>query len=598
MAKSAQDMGKMTPPSETGKVLLAIKLKEERGASEEVEPVEKPAPKGPTFEDCGVAVKAAFDRFKKKVGGEKVLKDNKDLQAASPEFVELQKTILAALKSKTGKPAQTLDDIARLEPLFQKGWEKYSQEEQARQAKAAKTELTDLKRREGEAAQEKELAFRAAEKAGLFELPKQIAAKLAQVQLLEKNLKDGTFTGKKADYEERVKKAKEEQAALEHKLEKLADAKERHEAAVRAHDALTQEVLEGQKRADDLDQQPAKLEAQVKDLADELGERCKVIEKDSDLPPAIAKALTEAKLAIKQGNYVKAQWALEDLPDLLDAEEKRLREAYEDREDFMAKLDALEDAIEQVAEEELASPKDKDAVAKARAAVLVLAKARRYGDATVKADALARLLDEVDQRIEATRLEQDAFEAALAEALEEIEVYKSGETVVPSEVETMNDLVRRSRLQANFVDALAFVDEKLKPKIEHFKAEQRKWSKVGPKEKPPRTPPAPPNYNDAADRVVKDVLAKFKTTFHYAGPSVDLSVLFPRDRYDPARLKAAVRRRFNALTPSTSLPGLAGPKAYFNLGAGGTTKKAYEYNVKVKKPGEAKALAQIHIVYL
>ena len=75
-------------------------------------------------------------------------------------------------------------------------------------------------------------------------------------------------------------------------------------------------------------------------------------------------------------------------------------------------------------------------------------------------------------------------------------------------------------------------------------------------------------------------------------------MLFPRDKYDPMRLKNAVRRRFNALTPYTSLSGLAGPKAYFNLGAGGTTKKAYEYNVKVKKPGEARALAQIHIVYL
>lgn len=116
--------------------------------------------------------------------------------------------------------------------------------------------------------------------------------------------------------------------------------------------------------------------------------------------------------------------------------------------------------------------------------------------------------------------------------------------------------------------------------------------------KPSRTPPEPPNCNDAADRVVRDVLAKFKTTLHYAGPSADLSVLFPRDRHDPMRLNAAVNRRFNALTPATSLPGLASPKVYFNLGAGGKTKKAYEYNVKAKKPGEPYALAQIHIVYL
>jgi hypothetical protein len=97
---------------------------------------------------------------------------------------------------------------------------------------------------------------------------------------------------------------------------------------------------------------------------------------------------------------------------------------------------------------------------------------------------------------------------------------------------------------------------------------------------------------------VREVLERFRTRLDYAGPSFDVSELYPSDRYDPGRLKRAVRDRFNRLSPAAELTDFGlHSKHYFNLGAGGTNKKAYEYNVRVKKPGEPRALAQIHIVY-
>ncbi|MDR7268668.1 hypothetical protein J2X20_001297 [Pelomonas saccharophila] len=599
MAQSSEQMDKLTPKSETGKVLVAIKLSESR---DDIEPIEKPGPSGPTHEDCGVALAAVRERLMKKVD-EKDQKD-KALENALGEYIKLRAAIVSAIKSKTGKPVKILEGIDRLEPLFQEGWVSFVQQRKTAQTEAAKTELARLKQEESAARERQEEARKAGEKVRLHQLRDELKLKKDQVKLLETNLQTGNFTGKKDAYEERIKKAKREQGELENRLLPLAEVGARYDEAERLHTELQQNVKDSQQRWDDLTRQQAEQESELRERAAELGERCEQILKDGDLPVRLAGAYIDVKQAIAASNFAKALWLLEDMPAQLDAAEHDLREAHPQRDDYLAALDQLEDPVEQVAAEELASAKDKKALKELLAAARAAARKRDYVDALKQCDALEELLAEVELRIQATEQAQETFENALAEALDKVEDYKEGE-IDPAEVQTMEKLVGQARSKAEpktetaFGLALDFVKDELKPKIAHFLKRQKEWSKVERAERPPRQPPAPPDYAAAADTIVREVLQRFRGRFDYAGPSYDVSAFFPRNRYDPGRLKRAVRDRFNRLSPAKELKEFKlGSNHYFNIGAGGTTKKAYEYNVKVKKKGVLRALAQIHIIYL
>jgi ribosomal protein S30 len=545
----------------------------------------------PTHEDCQRELDALDLRLKKLAGGRRpeAVSGSEDMD----KYSKLRKQIEVAIKKPETKPEKILPAIGSLEPMYRKALEALA----GLQAQAAKAERDTLKESSTQADTTSTEAYKAAERRGLFELRKQLKLKADQIPLLEANKKKELVPKKKLEYDGRISKATEELAALNRQLEPLAELGSTYDAAKRESDSLKEQLRQSQQRVDDLAVEQAAQERQCRARAAELEARCQRIAKDGDLPAHITLALGQATEAILASNFVKAEWALEDLPALLEAEERRLRETHPERDVFLEKLDALDGPIDKVLEEELTSEADKAEVNKTLNAAVNLAKQRKYAQATLQAAALEALLVEVNLRIKATRLAQIAFETALDGALDDIGFYLEGDNVDQEDVEKMNRLVEQTRSIEDFVAARAFVNTTLKPAIEKCQKAQDAWRKSG---KPARVrrPPSPPNYDEAADWIVQQALAGFRRNFAYAGPSVDVEEIYPREKYDPVRLKRVVRSRFDGLTPGGALPTMGlSAKCYFNLGAGGTTKKQYEYNVKVKLPGVARALAQIHVVY-
>jgi hypothetical protein len=436
--------------------------------------------------------------------------------------------------------------------------------------------------------------LRAAEKVRLFELEKELTTRKQQIATLTDNLSKQKVPKTQLETKGRIAEAERLKREVEIQLEGLATVKSDYEEAVRQNDSLKEQLKASQKRFDELAEQQQAQQLAAGKRAAQLEARCQLIQKDNPLPESISHAREAIPQDIDASNVVDAGWALDDLEGLLDAEEKRLREAHPGRDDFLAALAKLEQQARLIEEEDLASETYRAAHEKKLAALRLLATRREYAEALKQA---TQLLEDMQAWIEAARKAQTALEDALNEALDDIAFYEDGDNVEKAELTEMRALVEEARSHDDVDDALEFVTKTVKPKIKKFLVDQAKWRKVSAPVRE-RRPRQPPNYDDAARRIVDDVLRLFGSNFRYAGPSLDVQQLYPRERYNPGRLKQAVRVRFASLSPAAALPGKGlGARCYFNLGAGGTTKKKYEYNVKVKREGVDQALAQIHIVY-
>lgn len=586
-----------SPPSRprsmsgTREVLLSLRGEGSVGSDEPREPVEPvvrvEAPQ-PTYESCQVALDAEHARLKKPVP-QKDKEDASFLPALS-EYAKHYQAVGGFIKKKSKAPALILLEIAKLEPLFRRGLELFP----VKQAEAAKTELAGLKESSTAADRVRMDKLRAAERVRLFDLEKDLAAKKKQIEALEKNLQVQTIPKTQQDTRERITTAKQEKSALETKLAELATVKSEYEDALRENDTLKERIKASQKRFDEIaEQQQAQILA-ARTRATQLAARCLLLQKDSSLPDPISRASEAVPQDIDASTFVNAGCALDTLEGLLDAEENQLRKTHPQRDGFLEALTKLEKQAQLIEDEDLASGTYSEAHEEKLAALRRLAAKRNYDEALAQA---ARLLEEVHAWIEEARKAQQALEEALNLALDDIAFYEEGEHIDDDERKAMYALVDQARSNDDFVDALQFVNKIVKTKIQWFLERQAQWREVSAPVRV-RKPRQTPNYGQAADHIVDLVLSMFRSTFDYAGPSLNVQELYPRERYNPGRLKQALRNRFATLSPSGQLPrkGL-GPRCYFNLGAGGTTKKKYEYNVKVRREGVDRALAQIHIIY-
>lgn len=586
-----------SPPSRprsmsgTREVLLSIRGESDVGSDaprEPVEPVVRVEAPEPSYESCQLALETEHARLKKPVPQ----KDQKDAAflPALNEYAKQYQAVANLIKKKSQAPALILLEIPKLEALFRRGLELFP----VKQSETAAAELASLKQSSSAAESLRMDKLRAAERVRLFDLEKDLAAKKKQIETLQGNLQGQTVQKTRQETQRRITEAELQKSGLETKLKELASVKAEYEDAVRENDTLKEKLKASQKRCDELaEQQQAQVQA-ARSRATQLEARCQLIQKDNSLPEPISRASEAVPPDIDASTVVSAGWALDSLEALLDAEEERLRETHPARDDFLVELAKLEQQARLIDAEDLASPDYSEAHEKKLVALRKLAAQRNYVEAAQQA---VQLFEDMRAWIEEARKAQKALEEALNLALDEIAFYEEGEHVDPEERKAMYSLVDDARSIDDFVEALKFVNETVKKKIKGFLQRQAEWRTVGSPVRV-RRPRLPPNYDEAADRIVDEVLRMFRHTFDYAGPALNVQELYPRERYNPGRLKQVVRNRFAALTPSAQLPGKRlGARCYFNLGAGGTTKKKYEYNVKVKREGVERALAQIHIVY-
>lgn len=516
------------------------------------------------------------------------LKDTDVINEAFKDYNALKAGIVKAIKGKKADPADVRKEFPRLGPLFGAGWKAAVSAQKAKRTKAATEEHDQAVQAEEQAAKGYEVVFRDAERKGLTTDIQQRTGKLNQIKTLTEgaNIKDR---------DKRLQTAKSELAALEARIATLQDPLQPLE---NQRNAARQRLEASKKGLEAVKNEQAALEKAVGDQAHDLDGRVKVLLTDNDDAGPLEGDLKAAVAFLDRKELLDARWALDALEKRVTALEARLKDAHPERESFLTALASLEERVEIVLDDPLVTPKDQKELSAALGGALALARQRSYDQAKAALKTVETRAGDAEARIKQAELEQEAYERALEKALDLIDTYKEDERRTGTEIAEIDKTLAGAEDLAEenkFVAAKEWVEQTLIPQVNGFISGLEKWTQQVKKE---RKPTQPPDYDKAADDIVRRVIHLFNQQFDYAGPGLRISEFYPKARYNPGRLKRMVGSRFRNRKPVTDIPGIRlSARCYFNLGQGGTTKGKDDYNVKVKLPGVDRALAQIHLTY-